>query len=106
MARMFAELGVIYLVALGTVLGGSAAAGAAATLAGHLPLSALRATAQNLKFWGTLAAVGGTTDVLAALERGLLGGEVAAVARQVLRLLAGFAGAQTAAGLVQALTRP
>lgn len=103
MAREAADLLVTFFVACGMVLGGSMTAGLAGTLVGRLPLTTMAEMARRLKFWGTLAALGGTISMLEAIERGLFSGEVRAVARQLLHILAAFAGAHAGYLLIATL---
>lgn len=94
---------ITFFVAMGTVVGASLAGGMAAALTGKLPLTTMAGMAYRLKFWGTLAALGGAINTLEALESGLAAGELHAVLRQVVYILAAFAGAHAGYLLIVSL---
>lgn len=81
------------LVAFGIVAGGSLCAGLAAQLGGRLPMRAMVEMADQLKLWGTFAALGGTFTALKGIESGLFSGETSAALRQMVHVLVAFGGA-------------
>lgn len=81
------------LVAFGVVIGGSLFAGLAAMLVGSLPMRAMVEVADQLKLWGTFAALGGTFTAIRSIESGLFSGELGVAARQIVHVLAAFLGA-------------
>lgn len=81
------------LIAFGIVTGGSLFAGLAALLSDRLPMRAMVEMADQLKLWGTFAALGGTFTALKSIESGLFSGEPGSALRQAIHVLIAFAGA-------------
>lgn len=82
-----------FFTALGVVLGGSIVGSLGTLLATGSPLATMSALARSVKVWAVVVAMGGTFPTIRALESGLTGGEPGTLLRQVLIIVAGFAGA-------------
>lgn len=104
--RFAAELLNTGMVALGIVIGGSLFAGLPALLTGRMPLRAMATMAEELKLWGTFAALGGSFAALKSIETGLFTGELATVARHTLHVFTALLGAQFGYVLILSLTEP
>jgi len=94
MSKFASDVTLLFFVALGVVVGGALSAAIAAVVTGQLPMSTMKTVAERLKLWAAVAALGGTFYTLQALEAGFLDGQLRNVARQVLYIVAAFAGAQ------------
>ncbi|HEY8450491.1 MAG TPA: YtrH family sporulation protein [Bacillota bacterium] len=101
--RLAAELVGTGLVAFGIVAGGSLFAGLAAIVLGRLPLRTMLAMADELKLWGTFAALGGTFTALKSIETGLFAGDLGVALRHLVHVLIAFAGAHLAFLLIRHL---
>lgn len=97
------ELLLAFFTALGVVLGGSIIGALAVLLTTGSPLATMNMLAKSVKLWAVVVAMGGTFPTIRALESGLAG-EVVTLARQMLIIAAGFAGATCGYSIVMALT--
>lgn len=93
-----------FATALGVVLGGAFGGASAVLFTAGSPVETVHELAQSLKLWAILVAIGGTFPTIQALEVGLLGGQLYALAKQVVMLLSAYAGAQLGHWLVLTLT--
>ena len=93
-------------LAFGVVVGGSLLGGLAALFTGRSPIATIQELARTIKLWAVVVAVGGTFPTLQAIESGLLARQPAVLARQMLVMAAGMAGAQSGQWLVLNLTGP
>lgn len=84
----------IFFTALGVVLGAAMVGSVAAALTGNPPLKIMVRLAREIKIWAIVAAIGGTFSSLEVLELGIFQGQIIALIKQVLYLLAAFSGAQ------------
>lgn len=84
----------IFFTALGVVLGAALVGSLAAGFTGQPPVKTMTTLAQDIKIWAIVAAIGGTFTTLEVLELGLFQGEILALIKQLLYLMAGFTGAQ------------
>jgi hypothetical protein len=87
-----AELALTFSLALGVVLGGSFF-GAVGGLFGGYPARTMWRLAGDLKLWAVVAALGGDIETFRRLEQGILRGQFLDLGKQVLLLVAAFAGA-------------
>ncbi len=92
--KFLSDVTLLFFVSLGVVVGGSFTGGIAAALTGELPMSTMKTLAERLKLWGAVASLGGAFYTLQTLEAGLLEGQLRGVIRQLLYIIAAFAGAQ------------
>ncbi len=96
MARLSSQALLTFAVALGMSLGGAFIGALAALATNESPKWVLTSLAGRLKLWAMVAALGGALDTLRNLETGILGGQPMVLVRQLLILVAAFAGAQAA----------
>src|SRR5690606_37881979 len=101
--RITPELIGTALVAFGIVVGGSLCAGLAALASQRFPVRSMLDMADQLKLWGTFAALGGTFTALKDIETGLFAGELGSVARHVFHVLIAFGGAHLGLILIRLL---
>ena len=90
----FTNLILDFFVSMGMVLGGALLGGLAAVLAHLRPAGTMLHLADQLKIWALVSTLGGTMDTLRAIETGVLGLNLAPVARQFMYLTAAFLGCQ------------
>lgn len=102
MADFARELAIAFAVALGMVAGGALSGALVVLLVGGFPMDTMAALAQRLKLWSTVAALGGALVTFQMLETGLVQGELAKLARQLLLLGMAFAGAHLGSVLITA----
>lgn len=93
MENFFVRFLLIFLTALGLILGGALTGSVSAALSGHSPLRTMAELAKELKIWAAVAAIGGTFHSLQTLETGLLEGQLKMVVKQLGFFFAAFAGA-------------
>ncbi|MDN5347747.1 MAG: hypothetical protein PWP65_1311 [Clostridia bacterium] len=94
----------IFFTALGVVVGAALVGSLAAVLVGQAPLRTMARLALEIKIWAVAAAIGGTFAALEVLEIGLFEGQFRALIKQLLYIIAAFAGAQAGYFIIAALT--
>ncbi len=82
-----------FFIALGVVLGGSIFGGVGSILGGIPPMKTMADTAENLKLWAMIAALGGTFTAMKELELGFLSGQLHTVVKQLIFIFSSFMGA-------------
>ena len=82
-----------FLVSFGVVLGAACFAGIAAVINDQPPLKAMNDMASFVKVWAIAIALGGSFNSLKMFEKGLLQGEIRAMAREVIYIICAMAGA-------------
>jgi hypothetical protein len=91
-----------FFVAFGVITGGSFLGGIGALLAGQPPFFWMgEIFAEKLKIWAVVAAIGGTIDTLAAIERGFLSGSHGEILKHLLFIFSAFLGAHSGTKLIQ-----
>ena len=96
----------IFFTAMGIVLGGSLIGSLAAVVTGNPPLLTARKLAEEMKLWAVVAALGGTFSSIEVLGSGFFTGQIRPLIKQLLFIIAGLAGAESAKYLVFSLTPP
>lgn len=96
----------IFFTSMGIVLGGSLIGSLAAIITGNPPLLTTRKLAEEMKLWAVVAALGGTFTSIEVLGSGFFLGQFRPLAKQVLLIIAGIAGAEAAKHLIFSLTSP
>ncbi|TCS96757.1 YtrH family sporulation protein [Hazenella coriacea] len=94
-----------FLIALGVVIGGVVFGGLGAFLTGDYPMERMMRLAEHLKIWAMVAAIGGTIDMIKALEVNILGGQINQAFQQMIFVLSAFIGAHTGTILVHWLIK-
>jgi len=100
---LWQRLVIIFFTAGGVLLGAALAGALGAALTGQPPISTMLRLAREVKIWAIVAAIGGSFSTFEVFESGLFRGEFAAVARQLLYVLASLAGAQAGYFLIMTL---
>lgn len=96
----------IFFTAMGVVLGGSLIGSLAALFTSEPPLLTARKLAEEMKLWAVVAALGGTFSSIEILGTGFFSGEFRPLIKQILFIIAGIAGAESAKYLIFSLTPP
>lgn len=94
------EYFITFSVAFGVMLGGCLLGGLGAFLFGQPPMDRIENLASKLKIWALVAAIGGTFDAIAAIERGFLGGSPGDIVKQLLFIFSAFLGAHSGTKMI------
>lgn len=94
----------VFFTSLGVVLGASIMGGLGGTLTGGPPLRAMFNIAEDIKFWGVVAAFGGTFPNLRLFEGSLFEGDFWGLFRQFSALLLAFIGAELGFWIIRKIT--
>jgi len=105
MNQVLSKAMIDWFIALGVVLGGSMLAGIGAVLAAGHPTSMMNLTAERLKIWAIVAAVGGTIDPIRVIEHNMIEGHLSPVAQQICYIVSAFLGAHVGTELVRWICR-
>ncbi|NPV42817.1 MAG: hypothetical protein HPY70_02360 [Firmicutes bacterium] len=81
-----------FFTALGVVLGASIIGSLGTLLTFGSPLQTMVNLAKNVRIWALVVAIGGTFSTIRIIESGIFGGEIIALARQVVVILGAFLG--------------
>lgn len=104
MERFYVKLVYIFLTALGMIIGGTLIGSVSAALFGFGPLRVMNQLAKDLKIWAAVAAIGGSFTSLQTLETGILEGQLRLVIKQLVFIVAAFAGAHLGYLIISALS--
>jgi hypothetical protein len=104
MARLLDTLTINAFISFGVILGGTLIGALGAVFTGQAPGHSMVELAGKLKIWALVSALGGTFDMLKAIEAGFLGMHLSTVAKQVLLILSAYVGAHTGYLLILYLT--
>src|SRR5699024_11139911 len=98
--RFFASFIHCYIIAFGVVVGGTIIVSIGSFLTGHATLPAVNRSAKRLRFWSSVAAIGGTFDAIANFEKGDLDGSTIDLFKQAMLILSAMGGVKTAILLI------
>ncbi|MBB6452095.1 hypothetical protein HNQ94_000516 [Salirhabdus euzebyi] len=90
-----------YFIAFGVLAGGSFIGSIGAFIVGEPPLTVITRLAKSLRMWAIVAAIGGTFDAFANLERGIFDGETINFVKQFAFIISAMAGVQTALLMIE-----
>lgn len=90
-----------FFIAFGVVIGGSMLAGIGAVFVSWAPAHYMQQTAEALKIWAIVAAVGGTIDPMRVIEANMLEGHFSPVLQQILIIVMAFLGAHMGTELIR-----
>lgn len=105
MEKFIVTLIIAFFVAVGVVVGGALIGGVGAFLTNEPPLKTMAQLANSLKIWALVAAIGGTFDMIASLERGLFYGTPSEVVKQILLVMSAMSGAYTGSQIIHWFTQ-
>src|SRR5699024_5362188 len=94
--RFFTSFIHCYFIAFGVVVGGALIGSIGSFTTGEPPLTSMGRIAKGLRIWAIVAAIGGTFDAIASLERGFLDGSTIDIIKQSLLILSAMGGVKTA----------
>lgn len=94
----------VFFTSLGVVLGATIIGGLGGTLTGQPPLKVMFNIAEDIKFWGVVAAFGGTFPNLRLLEGSLFEGDFLVIIRQISALILAFIGAELGFWIISKIT--
>lgn len=104
--RIFATTAIMnFFIAFGVIIGGCMIGGMGAFLVSNPPFTEMNKLAQNMKIWAVVTAIGGTFDTIENLERGFLNGSPSEVIKHILLIASAMIGANSAAMIIQWITR-
>ena len=98
--RFFATFIHCYFIAFGVVIGGAIIGSIGSFATGEAPLTSVVRIARNIRIWAVVAAIGGTFDAIANLEKGLLEGTTFDLLKQLLLIISAMGGVKTAIMLI------
>lgn len=94
-----------FCVAFGVVIGGSMLAAVGSVLVSWPAASTMLETADRLKIWAIVVAIGGTIDPVRVIEANVLEGHLSPVLQQILFIVFAFLGAHMGTELIRWITR-
>lgn len=103
--RFFAAFIHCFFIALGVILGGSIIGSIGEFLTGDAPVSSMTRIADRLKIWAIVAAIGGTFDAIANVERSIFGGSTFDLFKQVLLIISAMGGVKAGMTIIEWITR-
>jgi hypothetical protein len=103
--RFFAAFIHCFFIALGVILGGSIIGSIGEFATGDSPLSSMTRIAERLRIWAIVAAIGGTFDAIANVERSLFGGSTFDLLKQVLLIISAMGGVKVGMTLIEWFTQ-
>ncbi|MCF3943350.1 YtrH family sporulation protein [Oceanobacillus alkalisoli] len=103
--RFFAAFIHCFFIAFGVILGGSVIGSIGDFATGEAPLSSMTRIADKLRIWAIVAAIGGTFDAIANVERGLLDGSTFDLVKQVLLIVSAMGGVKVGIMIIEWLTQ-
>ncbi|HEX7055716.1 MAG TPA: YtrH family sporulation protein [Bacilli bacterium] len=101
MGNFAAKMTADFCVAFGVVLGSAFMAGIAAVLTVQPPSMYMQTTAEKIKIWAVVAAIGGTIDPFRAIESNFLDGNISPAIKQILHVIIAFTGAHLGTKLIE-----
>lgn len=103
--RFFAAFIHCFFIALGVIIGGSLIGSMGDFATGDPPLSSMARLAHRLRIWAIVAAIGGTFDAIANVERGLFDGSTLDLLKQTLLIMSAMGGVKVGITLIEWLTQ-
>nr|WP_285853768.1 YtrH family sporulation protein [Oceanobacillus luteolus] len=103
--RFFAAFIHCFFIAFGVILGGSVIGSIGDFATGDPPLSSMTRIADRLRIWAIVAAIGGTFDAIANVERGLFGGSTFDLLKQVLLIVSAMGGVKVGLTIIEWITQ-
>ena len=103
--RFFAAFIHCFFIAFGVIIGGSIIGSLGDFATGDGPLSSMVRIAHRLRIWAIVAAIGGTFDAIANVERGLFDGSPFDLLKQGLLILSAMGGVKVGITLIEWLTQ-
>lgn len=98
--RFFAAFIHCYFIAFGVIIGGAIIGSIGSFATGEPPLTSITRIAKGLRIWAIVAAIGGTFDAIANIEKGLIDGSTIDLFKQILLILSAMGGVKTAMILI------
>lgn len=103
--RFFAAFIHCFFIAFGVIIGGSVIGSIGDFATGDAPLSSMTRLADRLRIWAIVAAIGGTFDAIANVEKGLLEGSTFDLLKQALLILSAMGGVKVGITLIEWFTQ-
>lgn len=94
-----------FFISFGIMVGASVFASVAAIVSNHPPVKTMVTVAGSMKIWAVAAALGGTFESLEVLEQGLFRGEIRSIVKELIYIVAAFAGANAGFGFIMLVRR-
>lgn len=103
--RFFAAFIHCFFIAFGVIIGGSVIGSIGDFATGDAPLSSMSRIAHRLRIWAIVAAIGGTFDAIANVERGLFDGSTLDLIKQILLFISAMGGVKVGMTLIDWFTQ-
>ncbi|QAY65108.1 YtrH family sporulation protein [Paenibacillus protaetiae] len=101
MQYFLAKAGLDFFIAFGVVFGGAALAAVGSVFMLLPPVTTMLDTADRLKIWAIVAAVGGSIDPVRVIESNIADGHLSPAAQQICFIIAAFLGAHLGTEMVK-----
>ena len=103
--RFFAAFIHCFFIGFGVIIGGSVIGSIGDFATGDAPLSSMARLAHRLRIWAIVAAIGGTFDAIATVEKGLFDGSTFDLFKQALLILSAMGGVKLGIVLIEWFTQ-
>lgn len=103
--RFFAAFIHCYFIAFGVIIGGAIIGSIGSFATGEPPLTAMTRIGKGLRIWAIVAAIGGTFDAIANIEKGFIEGSTIDLLKQILLIVSAMSGVKTATIIMMWLTQ-
>lgn len=99
--RFFSSFIHCFFIAFGVIIGGALIGSIGSFITGQAPLTSIARIAKSLHIWAIVAAIGGTFDAIANLQKGFLYGTTVDIFKQSLLILSAMGGVKAAFLFIQ-----
>ncbi|RPF55364.1 YtrH family sporulation protein [Aquisalibacillus elongatus] len=103
--RFFAALITCFFISFGVLLGGSLFGSLSAYITGEPPVSEMMVSAQRLRIWAIVAAIGGTFDAISTFERGIYDGSTMDLFKQIMLIISAMGGVKAGVLIISWITQ-
>src|SRR5690625_5339184 len=76
-----------FFIAFGVIIGGSIIGSVGSFITADAPLTSINRIAKGLRIWAIVAAIGGTFDAIANIEKGVIDGSTIDIVKQALLII-------------------
>ncbi len=94
-----------FLIAFGVILGACFFAGVGALINNHPPFKTMVDVARSIKIWAVAVGLGGTFSSFQIIEKGLMKGEIRAVIKQFMYIIAALTGSNCGYAIILLLRK-
>ncbi|MGP4071265.1 YtrH family sporulation protein [Piscibacillus sp. B03] len=103
--RFYAALITCFFISFGVLIGGSIFGSLSAYLTGEPPISEMMSSAQRLRIWAIVAAIGGTFDAISTFERGIFESSTIDLFKQIMLIVSAMGGVKAGILIISWVTQ-